>query len=543
MFSYFKDIFKRRDSITRASLYIAIFSLISRLMGLFRDRLFAAKFGAGPQLDTYFAAFRIPDFIYNLLIVGAISSAFIPVFTRFLAKNKDKEALETADSVMNIVLVLWLIFALLIFIFTYPLMHKLAPGFEPWQLEQSVKLTRIMLLSPLFFGISTVCGSILNSYRRFFSYALAPVLYNAGIILGVALFAEKIGVYALAYGVIFGAFLHMTVQFINAYLVGFRYRPILNLSPGVKRIIKLSGPRVLGMATDQINAIVQVIIGSTLFAGAITVLSLAQNLAFLPVGLFGVALSTAVFPTLSEKASLRDFSGFVKDFSRIARTILFLIIPVSVIFIILRAQIVRLILGTGHFTWNDTKLTYGILGILAISMFASGLIPLLTRSFYALEDTKTPLKIAITTVVVNILLALIFTGKIGGLNFGTKGLALAFTISAILQMLLLLIYLKKKIKHLDGKKILESTARFVIITAAMTAVAQYLKFIIDPYVNLTHGVGVLTQFLFVSLISLAVYFLLAYIFNIEEFDIFTRLFPFIKRRGLVEKRAYEEREE
>jgi len=540
MLAFISNFLKRRDSIARASLYIAFFSLISRLLGLFRDRLFAAKFGAGPELDTYFAAFRIPDFVYNLLIVGAISSAFIPVFTRYIVRKKEGEAMKIADSVMNLVIILWLIFALFILVFTRPIMEKLTPGFEPWQMALTVKLTRIMLFSPLFFGISTVFGSILNSYRRFFAYALAPVLYNLGIILATVLFAERIGVFALAYGVISGAFLHMTVQFINAYLVGFRYRPILVFSPGVVRIIKLAIPRVLGLATDQINYIIQTIIGSTLLVGTIAAVNLAGNLAFLPVGLFGVALSTAVFPTLAEKASQNDKEGFINNFSKVARAILFLIIPASLIVIVLRAQIVRLILGTGHFDWQDTVMTYGILGYFAVSLFAQALIPLLARSFYALEDTKTPVKIAIISVTVNILLALYFTGKFDGLDLGPKGLALAFSLAATLQMLLLTIFLKRKLKHLDGRRIFSSTLRFFIIAAIMTLLAQWAKYLVDPLVDLSRGIGVLAQFLIVSISGILIYLILAYIFKVEEFNIIFRIFPFVRRKGLVEKRAYEE---
>ena len=374
-----------------ASVYIAFFSLFSRILGIFRDRIFASRFGAGNELDAYFAAFRIPDFIFNLLVIGALSAAFIPVFTRYLSRDHEDEAFKISNSVLNLVLILWLFIALLIFIFARPIMGLLVPGFDTEKLSLTVNLTRIMLLSPLFFGISAVAGSMLNSYRRFFSFALAPVLYNLGIIIGALILIPRMGVYALAVGVVIGAFLHMLLQQINVYLLGFRYQRVLDLNhPGVRRIVKLALPRIIGMAVDQINLFVQTILGSILIVGTVAAFNLANNLASLPVGLFGVALATAVFPTLAEKAGLRRDSEFVFELSRVSRVILFLTIPTSVMIILLRAQIVRLILGTGHFDWQDTRLTFGILGYLAISVFALALVPLLSRAFYAFEDTKTP---------------------------------------------------------------------------------------------------------------------------------------------------------
>lgn len=532
MFNFIKKYFTARNSIAIASLYIAAFSLLSRILGLLRDRIFAARFGAGNELDAYFAAFRIPDFIFQLLIIGALSAAFIPVFTRYLARNREKEAFKVAASVLNLVVVVWAVVALLVLLFAGPLVSLLAPGFDAEKLSLTASLTRIMLLSPLFFGISAVAGSILNSYRRFFAFALAPVFYNVGIILGALIFIPKFGTTGLAIGVIIGAFLHMLVQQINVAMLGFRYQAILDIKhPGVQRIIKLAFPRIIGMAVDQINLIVQTIIGSTLLIGTVAALNLANNLAALPVGLFGVALATAVFPSLAERAGLEENSLFVKEFSRVARVILYLIIPSSAFLILLRAQVVRIVLGAGRFDWQDTKLTFGILGFFAIALFAQALIPLLSRAFYAFEDTRTPVKIGVVSVILNILLSFIFTAKINiGIDLGPKGLALAFSISVLFQMVFLFLYLHLRLKDIDLKNIFVSVVKFGIATIFAGIVAQWSKFAIAPFVRTDTGVGILIQTVVVIIFGILAYLLVTFLLRCEEYKLVMRYMPVIGKR-------------
>lgn len=537
MFNYLKNLITTKNSISQASLLIAFFSLISRLLGLFRDRIFAAKFGAGMELDAYFAAFRIPDLIYNLLIVGALSAAFIPVFSRYIKKDEGNKALEgegeerwqIASSVLNLVIVLWLVLGGLIFIFAEPLLNLLVPGFEGEQFQLTVNLTRIMLLSPLFFGISNVAGSILNSYKRFFVFALAPVLYNLGIIISVLLLTPSLGVYSLAIGVVFGALLHMIVQWANTYYLGFKYSPILDLAhKGVRRICYLALPRVAGMAVSQVNLIVQIVIGSTLIAGAITSINFANNLQSIPVGLFGVAMATAVFPTLADYASEKRREKFIANFSRIARAILFLTIPSSAIIFLLRAQIVRIILGAGHFSWQDTILTSSILGYFAISLFAQSLVPLLSRAFFAMEDTWTPLRVAIASVALNIFLSYVLTRDFGGsltLDLGPIGLALAFSISSIFQAGLLGILLRKKLKKIDGLYIAISTVKMLIATVFAGMAVQIGKYLASTFLVIDTGTGILGQAALAAALGVVVYLVVSKLLGSQEFNLVFRWFP------------------
>lgn len=537
MFNFIKKLVSEKNSISQASLLIAFFSLVSRLLGLLRDRIFAAKFGAGMELDAYFAAFRIPDLIFNLLIVGALSAAFIPVFSRYIKKDKSSKNLageseerwQIASSILNLVIVLWLVLGGLIFIFAKPLLSLLVPGFEAEQLQLTTNLTRIMLLSPLFFGISNVAGSILNSYKRFFVFSLAPILYNLGIIVSALLFVPSIGVYALALGVVLGSFLHMIAQWTNTYYLGFKYSPILNLyHQGVKRICILALPRVAAMAVNQVNLIVQIVIGSTLIVGTIAALNFASNLQSIPVGLFGVAMATAVFPTLAEYASEKKREEFISNFSRIARTILFLTIPASVVIFLLRAQIVRIVLGAGHFGWQDTILTSSILGYFAVSLFAQSLVPLLARAFFAMEDTWTPLRVGIASVSLNIFLSYVLTRDFGGsltLDLGPSGLALAFSIASIFQAGLLAILLRKKIKKIDGSKIVYSSIKIIAASVFAAIALQGTKYISTYFLDIDTGVGILGQACLAGSVGLATYLLAAKLFNCQEFKLVFRWFP------------------
>ncbi len=530
MIHYIKNLITGRNTISQASVLIALFSLASRLLGLVRDRIFAAKFGAGMELDAYFAAFRIPDLVYNLLIVGALSAAFIPVFSKYIYGDRDEsERWKIASSVLNLVVVLWVVIGGLIFIFARPLLHLLVPGFEGQQFELTVSLTRIMLLSPLFFGISNVAGSILNAYKRFFVFALAPVLYNIGIIVAALFLVPYWGVYALAIGVIFGAFLHMVAQWINTYYLGFKYSPILKLShPAVKRIIKLALPRIGGMAVNQVNMIVQIVIGSTLITGAIASINFANNLQSIPVGLFGVAMATAAFPTLAQYATNQKRDKFIANFSKIARAILYATIPASIILFLLRAQIVRVILGAGHFGWQDTILTSKLLGYFAISLFAQSLMPLLARAFFALEDTWTPLRVALASVSLNIFLSYVLTRDFGGsftLDLGPSGLIIAFSVSMIFQAALLAILLRKKINHIDGSKIALSTVKIVLASLIAGLATQAGKYLFSYFLEIETGLGVLLQALGAGIIGIGVYLLITYLIDSEEFKLVFRWLP------------------
>lgn len=524
----FKKIFHQQiNSITVAAALVALSSLASRLLGVFRDRILAGEFGAGASLDIYYAAFRIPDLIFNLIILGALSAGFVPIFTSLIKdfsceiKNDcepqrvNQTAWALANNVLNFLLVGLGIVSLLGIIFAYPLTKIITPGFSPADQALTASLTRIMFLSPLFLGISGILGGALQSFKRFFIYSLSPIFYNIGIILGALYFVDSFGLIGLAWGVVLGSFLHMIIQLPTVYQLGFRYQfKIFWHDVNTWKIWRMMVPRTLSLAISQINLVVITVIASSLTSGSLTVFNLANNLQSFPIGIFGVSFAIAAFPSLSIAAF--DKKKLSASFSQTMRQILFFIVPATVFVIILRAQIIRVILGSGNFTWSDTILTMNTLGYFALSLFSQATIPLLIRVFYARHNSATPLYFGIITVGVNIVLSLILAPRMG-----VAGLALAFSLANILNFLLLWLAIYFSIGNLDIGNILKSVLKFTVSAIAAGSIAQVMKVVIWPFIDMAKFSGVFIQLLVSGLTGMVVYLLLCYLLKSEELFGFT----------------------
>jgi len=512
------------NTVFQASIMISFFILIARILGLVRDRLFAAQFGAGPELDTFFAAFRLPDLMYNLVVIGSFASAFIPVFMELKMKGDDKKSFEFISVLTNLLLILWVACSLIIFIFAPYFVKLVAPGFSGAEFDKTISLTRLLLLSPLFLGLSNVAGSTLNSYKRFLLTALAPCLYNIGIILGALFFAPSLGVVGLAWGVILGAVLHFIIQWAGMFKLKFKYSFNFNfLLPQVKSVVRLAIPRVFATSIYQLNLWVQTAAASFLMGGSITALNFAQNIQGLPVGLVGVALSSAIFPTLTEIALLGNHQEMRHKIIKALKIILFVIIPLTLFLIILRAQAVRLILGAGKFDWNDTYITAKVVGFLAISLFAQCFIFLLNQSFFAYKDTKTPFYAAILSFLLNVFFIVLFAGKLGiNFNFGIEGVALAFSLSSMLQALILMLYLRKKIGPFISNIIKYGLVIFIFSLVA-SVVVQLTKTYLGTILDLQYAINVLLQGLVPLVLGTIIFLIFAYLFRIKELDEFKKI--------------------
>ncbi|MBP9751844.1 MAG: murein biosynthesis integral membrane protein MurJ [Candidatus Moranbacteria bacterium] len=504
-----------------AALVIAIAGVASRLLGFLRDRLLASQFGAGDTLDAYYAAFRIPDTLYNLLVMGALSAAFVPIFTDFLSEKKEKKAWELASAMLQWLTLFLGALSVLAAIFAPALVSVVAPGFSEEKQALTTELTRIMLLSPIFLGISAVFGGVLISFRRFVAYSLAPLLYNLGIILGIILLVPLFGISGLAWGVVAGAVLHMLVQIPAIRDSGFRsalFRVGLPFDSSVRRVVKLMIPRSIGMAANQVGLLLTTVFASSLVSGSLAVFTLAWNIQSIPLGLFAVAFSLAAFPALSISVSKKDDREFFLTLSRTVRRILFFVVPLSLFFIIFRAQFVRVILGSGQFDWADTIATFGVLGWLSASLFAQGLIPLFARGFYAKQDTKTPLSIALIAEAVHIALIPLLLPR-----FGVDALAIAFSVGSVVNFSLLFLSLRKKVPGWNDREILSGSAR--ILSAALLAglVAQFSKsaFILAPS-PLDTFAEVFLQLIFGLTVGFGSFFLASAWLRIEEFHAMKR---------------------
>lgn len=511
-------------------------SLASRLLGMLRDRILAGQFGAGDTLDIYYAAFRIPDLLFNLLILGALSAGFIPIFTsliksplakvRSLFGQDNKEAWELTSNLLNILGAALLLLCGLGVIFAPQIMKLVTPGFDAGKLASTISLTRIMFLSPIFLGISGIFGGILQSFKRFFVYSLAPIFYNIGIIIGALYLAPHYGVYGLAWGVVLGALLHLLVQLPALISLGYKYKPIFNFKDkNLRAIGKMMLPRAMSLATTQINLLVTTGFASALAGGSLAIFNFANNLQSFPIGIFGVSFAIAAFPALARLAGRND--QLVAGFSATARKILFFMVISTVLLISLRAQIIRVVLGTGQFDWQATVLTANALGIFAFSLFAQAVIPLQVRVFYARHDSLTPFIIGIFTDGLNVLLAWQLARPLG-----VAGLALAFSASNVAYFILLWVWLRLAVGGLDEKNILLAVGKFCLAGLAAALTVQGVKYSAVYFVNMNKVWGVFTQGALAGLAGLAVYLLICYLLKADELlkilEVIRRRLPFKK---------------
>lgn len=504
--------YKINNTVAGGALLIALFSLLAKIVALFRERLIAATFGASELSDIYYASFRLPDLIFNTLILGALTSAFIPIFQKVWFKDH-QAGLRLANSVLNLFLLLMFFLVVLAWFLAPAFMPIITPGFSTWQLEQTIQLSRIMLLSVMFFVVSNIVGGILNSWKKFFSFSLAASFYNLGIILGISVFYPKVGLIGLAWGVVLGAACHLLVQLPELYKNGWHYRPLFIWDDNLKKILKLMVPRTIGLAAGQINLVVVTMIASTLATGSIAVFNLANNLQSLPVSLFAVSLAVAVFPTFTQAINENNNKLFVDNFSINVRRLFFLLIPLSVWMVVLRAQIVRVILGSGAFDWQNTYQTAQTLGWFSISIFAQGLIPLLARAFYAREDTKTPTSVGIFSIIINILLSWYLAQYF---NLGVIGLAIAFSITSLLNMLILYIILHYRLSSINDNVIIVSLLKISFNAIASGLVAYGFLNLLDNYVNMHTFIGIFTQGAVAGLAALLTYLFLSILLKLEE---------------------------
>ena len=393
-------LYRETNTINQAALLLGLFAFLSQVLAFLRDRLLAHIFGAGSELDIYYAAFRIPDLIFVAVASVVSLSVLIPFIIE--EESRGSEALRSfINDIFSFFSVLIIIISGLTF-FLMPVVSKiLFKGFSDATLAEVIFISRILLLSPILLGFSNLLGSLVQAYNRFTIYALAPLLYNAGIIIGIIFIATRLGIVGVAIGVIMGAGLHALVQvpFIvrQGLLPRFSSRFSLAL---ITRVVKISMPRTLTLSMSAISMIFLVSLASLMSAGSISVLSLSFNLQSVPLSIIGVSYSLAVFPTLSRRFKENNFNAFKEQMMVTARFIIFWSLPLSALFIVLRAQIVRVVLGSGLFSWDDTRLTAASLALFALSSMFQCLLLLFIRGFYSAGFTKTPFFINLVSTLV-----------------------------------------------------------------------------------------------------------------------------------------------
>jgi len=522
----------KTKTVSFAAFLIGGSTLLSRFLGILRNNLLGNIFPP-EKVDIYLASFRLPDLVYGILITGGITAAFLPVFAEHFHKNK-KEAEVLSRNVFTIFVLGLGLLSLILFIFSPYLVKLIVPGFSPAQQQETLHLMRIMFLSPIILGASAIVSSVLQYFDLFFSYSLAPIFYNLGILTGILFFSKKFGMAGLAWGVVLGAVLHFLIQLPAFLKTGFSLKPFLNLShKGLRRIFKLMIPRTIGSGAYYLNLLITTAIASTLATGSIMVFNFANDIYGVPMGLIGISFATAAFPALSRNFAQRQDKKFFESFASAFSKIIFFAVPLSCLMFLFRAQVVRLLYGTkllgqGYFSWDLTRLTAASVGVLSVSIFASCLIPLLARVFYSFHDTKTPVKISVFAIILNIVLSLWFCSFLqqsGYLQDGlfkflklhnltsvrVLGLSIALAISTIIQFLLLILFLKKRANGaIIFRKACPDFLKIIAASLGMSGVAFFALRFFALFFDTATVFGLLLQVVCAGMAGVATYGLLCW---------------------------------
>ena len=456
-----------RSGLIRAGVILSVAFLVSRMLGYVRTVVLGATFGAGPELSAFFTAFRVPDLIFQVVAAGAMGSALIPVMSGLLAAGERAHAWRVVATLANLLLVAMTVLAVAAFIGAPVLVRALAPGFDEANLALTTDLTRVMLAAPIALSLGAVASSALNAEGRFTAAAVAPIVYNLGII-GAALFlGPTMGVMGLAIGVVAGAVGHLLVQLPLLLRLGFRPAWTIDLSDtAARRVLALLAPRALGLGASQFTFIVMTALASSLGGGAIANYTIAFALLQIPVGIIGVPLGVVLFPSMSREHALGETATYVAMVTRAVRLLVFAMVPLAALGIALRVPVVDLLFGYGKFDTAAVSSTAATLALFLIGLPAHASIAVLARAFYARQDTRTPVLAAILAVVVNTVLGVALVGTLD-----LPGLALAIAAAAWVEAAVLLIALGRHVPTFELGGILRVLAESLAAAAAAALVA------------------------------------------------------------------------
>ncbi|MCL2496272.1 MAG: murein biosynthesis integral membrane protein MurJ [Clostridiales bacterium] len=451
----------QQGRVMRAAGFMMITMAISRVLGYVRDMVMFPMFGLSGETAAYTTAFIIPDFLYLIIIGGALASAFVPVLSAYLSKEQQEEVWQVSSIVISWCLLLMFVGIVASYIFTPRLVTILAPGYTQEIRSLTIALTRIMLIQPIFMMLAGIGMGILNSHQRFNMPAVGSMLYNLFIVLGGVFLCGPIearfpghGVAGFSVGVVIGSIVYLLIQAPALRRVGFNYRPTLNTNhEGFRRLIKLMIPALIGLSVQRINLIVNQSLASTLETGAVPALKMAQKFMDLPIGVFAVPIAVAILPTMARQASLHDMAEYKKSMSLGIRSIAFILLPAAMGLIILREPILRLMFEFkgGNFGAADTLYAGQSMMFYCLGLVFYGIVHVLLRGFYALQDTITPVWVSLATIIVNLTCSLLLLQPMRHM-----GLPLAFSIAGTAQCALLFLLLRRRIGPMDLRHIINS---------------------------------------------------------------------------------------
>lgn len=511
----------RRLSVKFAAIVLASSTLVSALLGIFRDRLLNSYYlDTHPTgIDAYTAAFTIPDFMFFILTSGALAVSFIPVFNQRLASGNKKSAWELSSSILNLMALMTLVASVLIMIFADPLVRYIVgPGLDESGTILAINMMRVIAINPFLFSISTILSSIQQALGRFVFYALAPALYNVGILIGIVWFTGGInifgwqifegGIMGVALGVVFGAVLQLIVSLIGLFGLGFDYEFKLHWkNQGFRSVLKLLPARSLDQGVDYVNTLVTTNLSSRMGAGALRSYQQASSLASMPVNLIGVAISTAFFPQLTEEIGAGNETKFRETFRTALSTIIWISMPIAAIAFFARGYVVSFIKNGGD------QLISSVLATLVISIFAHSIFHIAARGFYAKQDTKTPFIISVVAIGATILLAIAFSM----LGMGPEGLGWAQSIGAVLEIILLLSILQRRSERKLLNKAFWRNLTKTTIATAITGCVAYSMTKFFPLMATDDSIfTIFPKFCLITAVSLGAYLVAGYFLNIEQ---------------------------
>ncbi len=515
-----------------AAYLLAIFAFLSQVLALIRDRLLAANFGASEIVDVYYASFRIPDLLFVIVTALVSAAVLVPIFS----KRKDDiiEFQKTINSLFTVFIFLAIIIISIVFLFTEPLLKIFVPDILAGSYsDELILFTKILFLSPFLLGVSQLFGGVVQAYRRFFIYAISPILYNLGIIVGIIYFYPIWGPVGLVLGVVLGLIFHLAVQLPMIMQHSLLPKITFNIDwQIVRKVLFLSLPRTITLASSQITLLVLISIASTITAGSIAIFNFAYNLQSVPLAIIGVSYSLAAFPTLSRLFIENKTEEFLSKIIIATRHVIFWSFPVIVMFIVLRAQIVRVILGAGSFDWSDTRLTAAALALFSISVVAQSLILIFVRGYYSAGQTRKPLLINLISVATTIVLAFLLTNlyltnpqfqnffenllRVNNLN-GTVVLMLplAFSLGMILNAIILWFYFENNFRGFSSR--VWKTATDSFISSVFAGVTTYLMLdFFDDIFDLETLVGIFLQGFLSGILGIIVGLIILILFKNKE---------------------------
>ena len=503
----------KQSNIFSAAFFIIVTTIIGQVLGLIKYRLLVAIFGASSDLGVFLASFRVPDFIFQIFITGALSISFIPLFSELISQNKKDEANRFSSAILTYGVAIFIVMSIIVIAFSHPIARAIAPKFTTEETILMANLMIIIQLSQVFFVVGTVFSGILQSFHHFLVPGIASALYNLGIIIGIVVLSGffGLGIYGATLGVVIGAFLFFAVQIPFLHGTGFNFRINFHRDAAVRRIIRLMIPRSLTLLVSQIAITANVFFALFISARNLVIFDLAQTLMLAPVILFGQSIAQASFPSLSLKAG--DPKEFVSIFVSSLNQIMYLTLPITALLIVLRIPIVRLFFGASRFDWDATVATGLTLALLGISIAAQSAIYLCARAFFALKDSQTPFFITLFSVIINISLSYYL---IINLNLPIYYLGISFSVGSFISFVLLLITLNAKIMLPKLEMVIASikilTATFVMGVALYIPIKLLDQLVFDT----TRTINLLILTGIASTTGIVAYIFFTWLLDIKE---------------------------